>query len=351
MWHLGEGRSAEAWQDVLATHRIGRLVAHGQTLVEQLVGVAIEGIALDLTQTLLDDGGLAVEQIQTIRRDLAALPPFANMATVIDKSERVMTVESLIRLSAAKDTNWGEILGRNGMDSIELQVLQIVSVDWNLVLRDMNRWYDRLAAAARLPTRAQRVAAIDKVQSDIQTTYSEAQSPARIVLSAVSRQQRSELVSSTMIGIFLPHIEAATTVEDRANAELQLTQLAAALAEHRAVHGAYPEKLGELVPAIVDKLPVDVHTASPFIYKRDDAGYLLYSAGDNGKDDGGSNEMQSVLAGRSVYDDGANYDQLQSKIPAGADDISIRLPRPPLQLPFPASRGVPAPDEKRDVDQ
>jgi hypothetical protein len=175
---------------------------------------------------------------------------------------------------------------------------------------------------------------MDKIESDMQTVFAESQSPARIALSAFSRQQRSELMASIMLGIFLPAIEAMIAAEDRASADLLLTQLAAALAEYRAVHGAYPEKLSELVPGILDKLPVDVHTASAFFYKRVDGGYLLYSGGDNGADDGGSNEQQSILAGRSVYDlDQANYDHLQSKIPAGADDISIRLPRPVMKFP------------------
>jgi hypothetical protein len=351
MWHLGEGRTNDAWQDILAIHRIGRLVAQGPTMIDQLVGIALDGIACDRTQTLVHDGKLSVEQLQQIRRDLAALPPFQGMAPTIGESERLMALDAIMQLSVMNNASWNDVLGATGNDIGGLSVFQVVSVDWNLVLRDMNEWYDRLAAAARQPNRADRVAAMETVQADVQTLFAEAQRPTKIAIAAISRQQRSEIVAAMMLGVFLPAIDAATAAEDRANAQLQLTQLAAALAEFRAVHGAYPEKLDELVPGVLDKLPADVYTASPFIYTRDDDGYLLYSAGDNGRDDGGSNEMQSILAGRSVYDDRANYEQLQSKIPAGADDISIRLPRAPLQLPFPASRGVLAPDEKPDFDQ
>jgi hypothetical protein len=347
MWHLGEGRDDDAWQDILAIHRIGRLVAQGPTMNDQLVGIALAGIACNRTETLVHEGNLSVEQLRQIRRDLAALSPFQGMAPTIGESERLMALDAIIQLSVMNDASWNDVLGTTGNDIGGLSILRVVSVDWNLVLRDMNEWYDRLAAAARLPKRADRVAAMETVQADMETLFTEAQRPTKIALSAISRQQRSEIVAAMMLGVFLPAIDAAAAAEDRANAQLQLTQLAAALAEYRAVHGAYPEALDDLVPGVFDKLLVDIHTASPFIYKRDDVGYLLYSAGDNGRDDGGSNEMQSILAGRSVYDDGANFDQPQSKIPADADDISIRLPRPPLRLPVPASRGVPAPDETR----
>ena len=49
MLHIGEGRHAEAWQDVFAIHRWARLIGQGPTLVEQLVAIALDGIACDAT--------------------------------------------------------------------------------------------------------------------------------------------------------------------------------------------------------------------------------------------------------------------------------------------------------------
>ena len=54
MWHLGENRLNTAWQDVLALHRLSRLLSQGYTLIEQLVAIAINGIACDATVSLLD---------------------------------------------------------------------------------------------------------------------------------------------------------------------------------------------------------------------------------------------------------------------------------------------------------
>src|SRR6185437_2389098 len=42
---LAEGRFDDAWQDLLACHRLGRHVARGATLIEALVGIAIDSIA------------------------------------------------------------------------------------------------------------------------------------------------------------------------------------------------------------------------------------------------------------------------------------------------------------------
>jgi hypothetical protein len=334
MWHLGEGRADEAWQDLLAIHRIGRLLAQGHTVIEQLIGAAFDNIACYGTQTLVHHGNLSVEQLQRIRRDLDGLPPLSGMAQAIDEGERLATVDALIHLAVTNDTSWNEMLGITGNNAGGLPILQIVSVDWNLVLRDINRWYDRLAAAAHLTNRAERNAAMQTVEADMLRLVAEAQRPMKIALSAVSRQQRSEVVAATMLSFFLPAIDTCVAAEDRANTALRLTQLASALAEYRAAHGAYPITLDQLVPGILKKLPVDVHSGSPFFYKREKDGYILYSAGSNRQDDGGSNDQMSIYAGQPLNElDEAEAATLQPKIPPAADDISIRLPHPTLQLP------------------
>ena len=56
---------------------------------------------------------------------------------------------------------------------------------------------------------------------------------------------------------------------------------------YRMKHGAYPEKLDALVPDFIDKLPVDPFSGKDYIYRRDGKGFIVYSIGANGADDGG----------------------------------------------------------------
>ena len=94
------------------------------------------------------------------------------------------------------------------------------------------------------------------------------------------------------------------------------------------------EKIEQLVPAVIAKLPVDSFEGKPFIFKRLADGYLLYTVGQNGNDDGGSNNDTSVFEGRIIDDlEPAEAEMLRVKIPNGTDDISIRIPRPIFKLP------------------
>src|SRR5690606_6897021 len=141
---------------------------------------------------------------------------------------------------------------------------------------------------------------------------------------------------------------------------------AAALALYRLEHGEYPDTLSALVPDMLPAVPEDLFTTQPLLYRRTDDGYLLYSAGLNGIDDGGSHQGWKVYQGyriNSSEDEQAarkllgltplpeppeNPDlfaevtppanpadvPLAEQIPAGADDISLRIPllRPAVPL-------------------
>ncbi|MCA9101103.1 MAG: hypothetical protein KDA63_08140, partial [Planctomycetales bacterium] len=63
-------------------------------------------------------------------------------------------------------------------------------------------------------------------------------------------------------------------------------------------HGQFPATLGELVPEYIDHLPSDPFDPSggPLRYTRTDDGYLLYSVGADGRDNGGAPPEDAAMA-------------------------------------------------------
>jgi len=86
-------------------------------------------------------------------------------------------------------------------------------------------------------------------------------------------------------------------------------QLAFALAAYQREEGNYPATLDALAPKYLKEVPLDLFSGKPLIYQPSEKGYLLYSVGVNGKDEGG----------RSFDDD-----------PPG-DDLVVRMPLPALR--------------------
>jgi len=60
-----------------------------------------------------------------------------------------------------------------------------------------------------------------------------------------------------------------------------------AVERYRLAHGSLPTSLLQLVPTYMDKVPIDPCDGEPLRYRRLDPGFVVYSTGINGRDDGG----------------------------------------------------------------
>lgn len=85
----------------------------------------------------------------------------------------------------------------------------------------------------------------------------------------------------------LPPLARLLEPEARRTSGRRGAALVAALEAYQRDNGNYPATLDALVPAVLSELPPDPFTGKPFGYTRQNAGYILYSAGPNMTDDGG----------------------------------------------------------------
>jgi hypothetical protein len=330
MRRVGDNQLNKGWQDILAIYRLSGLVAQGPFLVEQLVAMALRSIACQATAALLSNPRLTNELARQIQKDLTSVRPLANVANCVDQMERISVLDSVVYASI----HGFDALSNAGAPNDERTVTDHSSVDWNIVLRKLNREFDDAAAAMRIPAGTERRRAFDKFNARLDKEADRTKQVGTRIAAFFSRDARSEVIGSIFAALMLPALDAASNAEDRTNSVLALTQLSAALAVYRTSHDAYPEKLDDLVPAVISKLPVDAYQAQPFVYKRLGDGYLLYTIGLNGKDDAGSNNQVNTFEGRPLDDlEPAEADTLREKIPNDADDFSIRIPQPLIKLP------------------
>ena len=101
---------------------------------------------------------------------------------------------------------------------------------------------------------------------------------------------------------------------------LRELRLQLALRQHRLATGGYPSSLADLVPRWVPDVPPDPFTGKPFIYRRTATGYLLYSVGPDGTDDGGAPILLTSLKALSKGDlvAGRLFSRSGGKVPAAA---------------------------------
>ncbi len=285
MLHLGEGRHDEAWEDLLTVHRLGRHVGRGQCLIERLVGIASESIAIDAEVKWLATVQPSTRRIAEIRRQLAGLPEAGTMADAIETCERTMYIDSVL-LMTRNELDLGLLGGGENAIPRVLRMTAVSTVDWNTVLRDGNQMYDRIVAAMRLPGRRERQAALQVIDDEMKALRGE-NTPGKLALSLIPGLTSTILtnsMSASLISLLMPAVRGAQDREQQKFAGLLLTLT---LLEARNDAGEFPEQLADLVPKYVDPVPTDLFSGAPLKYRRTDTGFEFYSVGQNETDDGG----------------------------------------------------------------
>lgn len=327
MWHAGEGRPQEAWNDLKTSMRFARLCSQGLTLVEQLVGIAIDSIALRQTATLLHHAEPNADLARQVLTDLNAFEKPSNVVRSFDKGERLFFADTVLML--AKDGSYlkGVDLGLASGASFFDYNTAWLRIDWNIVLRNANKAYTQLLEAAKLPTFQERRVGLVQFESELSSDARSFRDPGSIALSFLNMSTRSVCLGDALISLMMPALNAAVAAEERAEAFLDLTRVAAALAVYRAEHGEYPEQLEELVPSVLEKLPEDLYSGNPFKYSRKpDGGYVLYSVYQNGTDDRGSAYDGQIIDGEWAIEE--TKDAWRD-----GGDLVIRVPAPAFELP------------------
>jgi hypothetical protein len=309
--HIGEGDFDAAWQDLLACLRLSRLLARGGSLIESLVGFATNVSASPAIAAWLDGAQPTAKQARDRLRDLQELPPFPSLADKIDLTERFQHLD-ILQLTRRRGAGVLQNLeGSPGARRSEPDpVKDLMVLDWAPAMRNHNRFCDRLATAMRVEDRADRESHLDRIEADLKALMQEARDMRGLIgmlLQGNVDKTVTKKISDILLGLTMPAIRKVQQSADRAEQEQANRYVAFALATYRADRGHYPAKLDELAPAYLAVVPGDLFTGQGLAYQPSEGGYLLYSLGENGKDDGGH-----------WYDDD----------PPG-DDPRVRLPLPP----------------------
>ena len=118
--------------------------------------------------------------------------------------------------------------------------------------------------------------------------------------------------------VLFPLLSRAVGKFTRAETDLDFAGLAIALERYHRVHRQYPERLEDLSPQFIDKIPHDVVSGEPLKYVRKDAdSFLLYAVGMDAEDNEGAKS-------KSVVGPDPNFDWRWQPAPKRPDNSSNR---------------------------
>ncbi len=267
---VGSGDYDAARRHARGLMRLGRLMSNQRELGAYLVGLAIDSRGRRVLKRMLVRDDLPTNVVDAIERDLDALPPRRPLADAIDLGDRLMTLELMLHDS----------------ENFKLRELHDKRlIDLNYVLREHNKATDQLVGALRLPTYAQRRAALGAIEAEWEKRSEKSSDWKYFILRYFFNQRKT--VSDVMVGLLnaLGGAGRRCDMEEAHRLEVQLLRVAIALQRYRGQHGRWPAALDELTPVHIKEVPIDTFSGQPLRYERRGGHYVLWSVGRDGVDD------------------------------------------------------------------
>ena len=297
MRRLGEGDQVGAWSDLQACHRLARQIGQGFTLIERLVGVAIETVAFSADIKFVQSAVLSPEEIKKYQLEIANLPGLPHMADAIDQGERLMFLDCAQLVAKRGLTALKGITGDSSPTPPFVSRLLHSSIDWNETMIVGNQWYDHCVAVSRIESAVERREAARKMDIEMQGLAPKMDNLADAAkLFFASKKTKGRAVGGILVGLLLPAFSVGTIAETRVVDYGQLVEIAFALEAYKIKNERYPAKLDELTPNLLAKVPQDLFKEAPYFYDSDGKKYLLYGIGYNFEDDGGTRGLDNVVA-------------------------------------------------------
>ena len=250
------------WKGALQSHfdamEAGNSVKKGGVIIHSLVGVACQAIGQRGTYRLFDPLNQAESKssldrlIKIDKEDYPMSETFLQekyclQAGMMDIFQHHSSYQEIVKL-----------LGNDGSrtDS-KLQAVRFFFTDRRRILTQYGKYMDVVSANAMVPY--------------------------------ASRPPVPQLPGDPFLQMLLPVTSQARFPAERISVANKLLIVGLALKIYKGEHGKYPSKLSEVVPSILTTLPNDPFALSgTFQYRLDKKGYVLYSVGPDGKDDGGT---------------------------------------------------------------
>jgi len=279
------GDAKGALDDVRLMLRLRMPLDHEPILISRLVAYALDGMAASTLHGVLDE----------CPADAAAAR--AIVAELEGREERNGPLRALMGETAAIL----DIFDRGGVEYVALWM-------GNGQRSGPRAWVRRKVSTLRwsMPSdKYMSLATMRELRRQAKMSVAERRTtPLPALPSAQSGRPRAVLTQ-----MFVPPLMRALKQQGEADCKVALVRAALGVEMYRAEHGAFPETLEAVVPQYLEAVPVDPYDGKAIRYSAADGGFVVYSIGEDGSDDGGDAEKDTVWMKRRRRDGGVRIEE------------------------------------------
>jgi competence protein ComGC len=285
-----KGRYEEAFSDIRTCYRFGRHVKGTKlVLIEQLVGIAIEALAVENLRGILSEYEVDSVTLTMLQRDLEQIIAGEDF-TMSFEGEKMFIYDEIQRCFTEDRFGGGHLyLARLGelsdFGDARSHTLGEFIIE---VVFSPETWPIAVKVLFFHPNKQQTREAADRFYA-----YCDAfaqKTPARVRAEGIDMEKETMKIvgDNVLLSILCPALERASEMGHRHRTNVEATVTILALQRYKADKDSFPGDLQELINAgYLRQLPLDVYSGKPLVYRKTDDSFILYSVGEDFKDDGG----------------------------------------------------------------
>ncbi len=294
--HAENGRYEEAFSDIKTCYLFGRHIKGTKlVLIEQLVGIAIEAIAVENLRDILSEHQIDATVLAKVQKDFEQILASEDF-TMSFEGEKMFVYDEIQRCFTEDRFGGGHLyLSRIGeIDSFDDES-ETTTMDIILdTLSSPEGWGRAVNVLFFHPNKEETREAADRFYAFCESFAQK--TPAQIKAEGLGIEKETMKIvgDNLFLSILTPALERAAEIGHRHRTNVEATISILALQRYKADKGSFPDDLQELVTAdYLRQLPVDVFSGRLLVYRKTDESFILYSIGNNFKDDGGKPEVDS----------------------------------------------------------
>jgi hypothetical protein len=294
---MHERDDSNAWRNLDAGSELVSRVHMEPLLIDQLVRSAIVNVELSRTWEALQYPGWSDEQLKTLQQNWSSFNLVDDLEVAL--SVERLTYEATLRKIRSSYTNLGaginfsdapEFLGTNYQNYDNFRGILSNPIDGIRTHWRYRTWKGRYSYEEELCGMKLWQATVEFIRS---ARANDAFVPAKThfenaatnILNGFPQAKEWFFPATADLPNLIPRILLKTA--DLETAQRMLVT-AIALERYKLRQGRYPTRLADMTPVILQEVPNDFMDGKPLRYGlRDDGTFLLYSVGEDGKDDGG----------------------------------------------------------------
>jgi len=285
-----QGRYEDTFDDMKACYRFGRHLRGDKSLIEQLVGIAIEAIAVQTIRDIIGKYQIDSVTLATFQQDFEQMIADENF-TVSFKFEKLAMYDVIQRCFT--EDRFGE--GHLSLDGLRL-VGSVTDSELFEFILEGKHWTTPLHVLFTHPNKQESREMVDRCYAFWDKIAQK--TPAQIRAEGIDTEKEAmEIIKGNiLLEILTPAIGRVCEIAHRNRIDVEATLAVIAILRYKEDVGDYPENLDELIEAgLLKALPIDPYSDQPLVYKGTESDFVLYGVGENFKDDGGT---VAVIGGR-----------------------------------------------------